>query len=204
MVILINQIRWCAQLIALSFIRRGNNITRLAFLRILLCLLLAFSCTTYYRPPFDRQQALRKSHAILTPEEIASRDSLVQSFLNHIKVYLGTPYQLGGYSREGIDCSGFVSIVFNECFKIEVPHKAYQIYESCQKIKRSELNLGDLVFFRNRKKIDHVGIYLIKNYFVHASVSDGVTVSELTEKYYRTRFSAAGRIIDLNTVAKRE
>ncbi len=141
---------------------------------------------------------------VFMPEEKASRDSLIYNFLNHIKVYLGTPYQHGGYSNEGMDCSGFVSTVFNECFKIELPHNAYQIYEGCQKIKRSELNLGDLVFFSNRRKIDHVGIYLVKNYFVHASASYGVIVSELTDIYYRSRFWAAGRIFNRNAVKKRE
>ncbi len=177
---------------------------KLALIRFLLCLWLAFGCASYYRPPLDRQQTLRKSHAVLTPAEQARRDSLVQNFLSYIKVYLGTPYQFGGYSREGIDCSGLVSIVFSECFKIELPHNAYQIYQSSQKIKRSELRLGDLVFFSNRKTIDHVGIYLVKNHFIHASVSDGVIVSELTEQYYRSRFSAAGRIINLDKFVKRE
>jgi len=177
---------------------------KLALLRTLSCICLVVSCTTFYRPPIDRQNPPRKSQKVLKPAVRESRDALIKKFLNHIKVYLGTPYQFGGCSREGMDCSGFVSTVFNECFNLELPHNAYQIYDNCQKINKSELTLGDLVFFSNRQTIDHVGIYLVKNYFVHASVSHGVIVSELTEQYYRSRYAAVGRIVALTPIGKRE
>lgn len=176
--------------------------TRAAVLQMLWCIWLFINCTTYYHPRMDRQPTVRKSPAVLKPEGREHRDILVKKLLSHIKAYLGTPYQFGGDSRKGMDCSGFVATVFKESFQIELPHNAKQLYENCQKIGKSELNFGDLVFFSNRHTIDHVGIYLAKNYFVHASVSYGVIVSSSTEKYYRTRYAAAGRIVDLKTVGK--
>jgi len=155
-------------------------------------------CTGYRVPYVNRTKVVREPHLKLPESEQNIYHEKTREFLNHIKYYLGTPYQYGGQSRQGMDCSGFVTVIYQESFDIELPHNAHQIYRKCQKIASQRLRLGDLVFFRVAKsrKIDHVGIYLAKNYFVHATVSRGVVVSELTEKYYRSRFAGAGRVID--------
>lgn len=151
----------------------------------------------------DMRKVARESQLNLPEAQNNNYPEKIKVFLNQIKYYLGTPYQYGGNSRQGMDCSGFVSVVFRESFDIELPHSASQIYRKCQKVAPQELNLGDLVFFRTSrsKKINHVGIYLVQNYFVHASVSYGVVVSELTAKYYRSRFAGAGRIINLGKIS---
>ena len=151
----------------------------------------------------DRRKAERRSHLKLKEDQNSNYPEKTRIFLKQIKYYLGTPYKYGGTSRQGMDCSGFVSVVFRESFDIELPHNASQIYRKSQKIAPREFNLGDLVFFRTAKtrKIDHVGIYLVKNYFVHASLSHGVVVSELTDKYYRSRFAGGGRIINLGKIS---
>jgi cell wall-associated NlpC family hydrolase len=151
----------------------------------------------------DRRRAARESHLNLQRDQNNNYPEKIKVFLNQIKYYLGTMYKYGGNSRQGMDCSGFVSVVFRESFDVALPHNASQIHRKCQKIAPRELNLGDLVFFRTAKtkKIDHVGIYLVKNYFVHASVSHGVVVSELTAQYYRSRFAGAGRIINLGKIS---
>lgn len=160
-------------------------------------------CMQYRVNLVNRQKSVQQSYEGMSESEKNNYHAIVRQFLNHIKYYLGTPYQYGGNSRQGMDCSGFVSQIFRESFNIELPHNALQIYQQCQKISPQEMNLGDLVFFRvsQKRKIDHVGIYLVKSYFVHASVSDGVVVSELTDKYYRSRFAGAGRIIDLRAIS---
>ena len=151
----------------------------------------------------DWRKADRESHLNLQENQNHNYPERVKIFLDQIKFYLGTPYKYGGTSRQGMDCSGFVSVVFRESFDIELPHNASQIYRKSQKISPRELNLGDLVFFRTSRarKINHVGIYLVQNYFVHASVSRGVVVSELTAKYYRSRFAGGGRIINLGKIS---
>ena len=60
--------------------------------------------------------------------------------------------------------------------------------------------MGDLVFFGNGK-MSHVGIYLQNNYFVHASASYGVIISDLDSDYFQSQLAAAGRIVDLNMAA---
>ena len=179
--------------------------SRLAFLTTVLIVSMLIGCTTFYQVrQADRQKVLQSSQSRLEQETSNNSDTIARKFLNQIKFYLGTPYKFGGDSRNGMDCSGFVATVFFECFNIELPHNAYQIFQNCQQIPGQELRLGDLVFFRNHGKMDHVGIYLVKDYFVHASVSYGVIVSQLSEKYYRSRYFAAGRIVDFGITGQRE
>ena len=149
--------------------------------------------------PTKRQPVLQQSHTRFQQGERNISHPKIRQFLDNIKYYLGTPYRFGGGSRLGMDCSGFVSTIFRESFNIELPHNAHKIYQKCQKLAHEELTLGDLVFFRtsNKRKINHVGIYLAENYFVHSSVRYGVVISELTDNYYRLRFAGASRVIDL-------
>lgn len=130
--------------------------------------------------------------------EETNRDLQLRKMLNKIKYYLGTPYQYGGDSNRGMDCSGFVFRVFKESFNLNLPHNASKQYEISQKIPTHDLRCGDLVFFctGNNRTISHVGIYLDNNDFAHASLSSGVIVSNLTENYYRSCFLGAGRVLE--------
>lgn len=164
-------------------------------------LLFLFSCTSYYADRrvsnISRQNAYEESLIRIQEIEANNRDRRCRPLLNTTRFYLGVPYRAGGDSRRGMDCSGFVTRVFQECYQLELPHNASQIYLKCQKISKTDLILGDLVFFSNqsRKKVTHVGIYLGNNYFVHASESYGVTISGLTGKAYRSSFFGTGRIM---------
>jgi len=61
------------------------------------------------------------------------------------------------------------------------------------KIKKEQLQQGDLVFFNTKGGISHVGVYLQNNKFVHASTSGGVMISDLSESYWSKRFVCAAR-----------
>lgn len=162
---------------------------------IVLIFLSSLSCS---QPMVHRREGI---DPIWVQRQLVVQDSVQvfqQRLLNQIKTYLGTPYRYGGDSSDGMDCSGLVSAVFKEAFGIDIPHNAYHLYQTSHRIKKKDLYLGDLVFFTNRRSIDHVGIYLIKNYFVHASTSSGVKISNLNDHYYRSRFRGGGRIINLN------
>ena len=70
-------------------------------------------------------------------------------------------------------------------------------FKSCKLVyDKDKLKEGDLVFFKIRsKRISHVGIYLANNFFVHASASQGVMISNLTEGYWQRFFAGAGKIL---------
>jgi len=109
--------------------------------------------------------------------------------------WLGVPYSHICSKEDGVDCSGFVSILFKKVYDIELPHSARDIYSEVKTINKKKLQTGDLVFFKiHKRKVSHVGVYLGYNKFAHASVQSGVTISDLNEPYYKKYFFKAGRV----------
>jgi lipoprotein Spr len=101
--------------------------------------------------------------------------------------WLGTPYKYSGDCKEGIDCSGFVCMLYKKSFGVTLAQNSAEIFKETKPLKKSALKEGDLVFFKIRKKkISHVGVYLGNNKFAHASVQNGVIISDLDEPYYRS------------------
>ena len=122
---------------------------------------------------------------------------LEHEFIITIRQYLGVPYKWGGADKAGMDCSGLVITVYRQVFDMRLPHNSGQLSRLGTPISRSNLALGDLVFFRtgNGTRISHVGIYLAESNFVHASSSKGVTISNMaTNPYYVHRFVSGRRI----------
>ena len=115
-----------------------------------------------------------------------------------ISSWIGVPYKYGGITRKGVDCSGLVLNVYREVYGIVLGHSSEQIMQQdCQELSKQQLREGDLVFFattKNKKKINHVGIYLKDNLFVHSTTSRGVILSSLEEDYYRKTWVGAGRV----------
>lgn len=116
--------------------------------------------------------------------------------LTKIDEWWGTPYCLGGSSKGCIDCSFFTLDVMKSTYNINLKRTAAEQYEQSEKIDWADLKEGDLIFFKTegRKNITHVGIYLTNNKFAHASTSQGVTISDLTESYWQKRLYSLGRV----------
>lgn len=113
----------------------------------------------------------------------------------NISGWLGTPYRYSGNSRSGIDCSGFVAEMYEQCFQKKMNGTAKDMFDASTHLRRSELLEGDLVFFRIKNgRVSHVGIYLGQNKFVHSSTQNGVIISDLSEKYYDKYFYKGGRV----------
>ncbi len=110
--------------------------------------------------------------------------------------YLGVTYRFGGASSDGLDCSGFVVIVFTE-LGIRLPRTSAQQFAFGQPVERTDLRLGDLVFFNTTGQgVSHVGIYLSDGEFIHAASNPGrVIKSRLEEKYYAQRYLGARRVM---------
>ncbi|WP_223788223.1 NlpC/P60 family protein [Marinicella meishanensis] len=109
----------------------------------------------------------------------------------------GTPYELGGYDRQGIDCSGFVALTFAELFDVQLPRSTRDQAQIDAEIPESWLRTGDLVFFKIPKQgaMYHVGIYLHDDQFLHASTSRGVMISNLQADYWSDNFWKAVRVL---------
>ena len=129
--------------------------------------------------------------------------ALADSLLERGFTLVGTPYRYGGSSRKtGFDCSGFVSFLFRKEAGIELPRSTREMINlDAPKIKRSELEPGDVVFFNNRGRgqVSHAGIYIGGDRFIHSSSSrsGGVRVDSLDDKYWRSSFMQAKRVLAL-------
>lgn len=85
------------------------------------------------------------------------------------KKYLNTPYQWGGKTPFGIDCSGFVQMVF-KLSGYKLLRDAAQQAKQGRVVELSNAQLGDLAFFKNKTgRIVHVGILLAADKIIHAS-----------------------------------
>jgi lipoprotein Spr len=107
----------------------------------------------------------------------------------------GVRYRLGGSTKKGIDCSGFVQRTFREQFGLELPRSTYEQQEMGKSISRTSLRTGDLVLFRAGSTGRHVGIYIGNDQFVHASTSNGVMISSMNEPYWKKRYNEARRVL---------
>jgi LysM repeat protein len=150
----------------------------------------------------EDEEALAESSSEIACEE-RSTDELLGTwgsaderklFIRVATGFLGAPYRLGGATVKGIDCSAFVRKMY-EFFDISLPRTAREQSNIGMPVKRDELVEGDLVFFRTRKPIGHVGIYIGNNEFVHASYKGkAVRIDNLDQPYFQKRFQRAVRV----------
>jgi cell wall-associated NlpC family hydrolase len=112
---------------------------------------------------------------------------------------LGIRYKRGGNTPEnGLDCSGFVRLVFKDALGAELPRTAQEISKIGEHVEVKDLQPGDLVFYNTlRKGFSHVGIYLGDNKFIHSPSAGGqVRVESMDIAYWKKRFNGGRRISD--------
>ncbi|ACF13445.1 NLP/P60 protein [Chloroherpeton thalassium ATCC 35110] len=124
------------------------------------------------------------------------RSSAASRLKEEIKKYLGVKYRYGGMDKTGMDCSGLIFRVFINAFDLILPHSTAALSQLGRSVPKTQLRFGDLVFFSEQpRKVTHVGIYVGKGQFVHASSSSGVIISSLEQRYYRQRYKDSRRIV---------
>ncbi|MCL1075602.1 NlpC/P60 family protein [Shewanella dokdonensis] len=106
----------------------------------------------------------------------------------------GVPYRLGGSSKKGIDCSGFVAVTYQQLLAMSLPRTVEEQAGLGYAVTRAQLRSGDLLFFKTGRIRRHVGIYLSNGEFMHASTSQGVTISSLNNDYWRRHYWQARRL----------
>lgn len=110
--------------------------------------------------------------------------------------WAGTRYRLGGNSRQGIDCSGFVQLTFKQRFGIQLPRITREQAKQGTAVAKHQIQTGDLVFFKTGRGPNgyHVGIYVKDGKFLHASTKGGVIYSSLNSPYWQRTYWQARRI----------
>lgn len=126
--------------------------------------------------------------------DMSNGPQVKQQLLSQLTEWKGVPHKFGGLSRQGIDCSGFVHLIFAQEFGIETPRTTeYQMQQGVI-ITQEDLIPGDLVFFITGYDQRHVGIYLGDNQFMHTSSSRGVMISKLSNPYWSQVYWHARRV----------
>ncbi|MFO1444340.1 LysM peptidoglycan-binding domain-containing protein [Bacillus sp. Bva_UNVM-123] len=138
----------------------------------------------------ETEQTLNSQLENLVNEILQNVDN---SLIHEALRLVGTPYKFGGSTTEAFDCSGFIHYVFSKTGKSINRLSSEGYYARAYYIDTPQP--GDLVFFQNTYKpgISHMGIYVGNNKFIHASESNGVEITDLSNAYYQKHFDGFKR-----------
>jgi len=117
-----------------------------------------------------------------------------KALMDFYKEWKNVKYRLGGNSKRGIDCSAFTQRIYKEKFDVKIPRTTRTQVKVGKKINKSQLELGDLIFFKTGKTDRHVGIYMGNGDFMHASIK-GVKFTKLNKPFYVKTYWTSRRII---------
>jgi lipoprotein Spr len=129
--------------------------------------------------------------------ELQRAEYVHNALMDFYNKWKGVKYKFGGDDRKGIDCSAFTQKVFKEKFDLDIPRTTRTQVKIGTTVKKSELELGDLIFFKTGRVDRHVGIYIGEGKFMHASIK-GVKVTKLNKPFYKKAYWTSKRVIDQN------
>lgn len=123
-----------------------------------------------------------------------SQKTDLKKLYRQYRIWKGTPYKYGGLSLNGVDCSGFVYNAYKNIYNISLPRTTKNQVRKGKRVYLYELRTGDLLFFETGWDERHVGIYLEKGKFMHASSSKGVKISSIRNPYWKDHYWQARRL----------
>ncbi|MFI8415905.1 bifunctional murein DD-endopeptidase/murein LD-carboxypeptidase [Serratia sp. NPDC078593] len=163
------------------------------------------ACSTTHTSDLDNAQtetrAVNDKNGLLLQASQDEFEAMVRNvdikskIMDQYAEWKGVRYRLGGETKRGIDCSAFVQRTFREQFGMDLPRSTYGQEDVGKKIQRTKLRPGDLILFRAGSTGRHIGIYLGNDQFVHASASNGVMISKLSNIYWNKRYREARRVL---------
>jgi hypothetical protein len=139
-----------------------------------------------------------------------SKKQLIDSIISVGKQYLGKPYRYKSATTPTLDCSGFICHIYNHV-DIKLPHSSSSQGILTRKIDLSEVQPGDLLFFKGRNisstSIGHVSMVIevtdtgLK--MMH-SCQRGVIIEDYPVTYYKERFLHAGRLKEMDELEQKQ
>ncbi len=142
------------------------------------------------------------SHVAAVNDSAPKINKQVEEIIQFAKKFLGTPYHYAGSTPSGFDCSGFIYYVMGN-FGMRLSRSSPGLAEFGKTVKLSELQPGDLMFFKGRSTrssgVGHVAMVVevkegvIK--FIHSSTSRGVIIDTFNNSgYYVPRYLKSKRL----------
>lgn len=126
--------------------------------------------------------------------DLNSDEEITKALMDFYSEWKNVRYRFGGTSKKGIDCSAFTQRAFKEKFNIKIPRSTRYQVKSGTAVKKSDLKLGDLVFFKTGKIDRHVGIYMGDGKFMHASIK-GIKLTNLDKPFYKKTYWTSRRVM---------
>lgn len=150
----------------------------------------------------SKQAVTSASQALAVNDSAPKVNKQVEEIIQFAKKFLGTPYHYAGSTPSGFDCSGFIYYVMGN-FGMRLSRSSPGIAEFGKTVKLSELQPGDLMFFKGRNTrssgVGHVAMVVevkegvIK--FIHSSTSRGVIIDTFNNSgYYVPRYLKSKRL----------
>ena len=139
----------------------------------------------------EEYKKLIQADETLSENDVKDMNQEIMDFYNEWK---NVKYRFGGNSKKGIDCSAFTQRIYKEKFDIKIPRSTRTQVKVGKEVKRSDLELGDLIFFKTGKIDRHVGVYMGNGDFMHASIK-GVKFSKVDKPFYKKAYWTSRRII---------
>jgi cell wall-associated NlpC family hydrolase len=134
-------------------------------------------------------------HLTMEHRSAERNEQIERKIREGVMQWMGTPHRLGGNTKSGVDCSGFVARLYNDLFDIDLPRSTKGQVKTGIPLSPDRLLPGDLVFFKPALLKRHVGIYLGNGEFAHASSTSGVTISNITDRFWRKAYWTARRLL---------
>ncbi|MGT8858373.1 NlpC/P60 family protein [Enterobacter sp. 186315] len=155
----------------------------------------SFSAFSFQLPP---SMLSEHSSLLISPAKSALMHDdpgpLRSRILDQYQKWKGTHYRWGGTTHNGVDCSALMQHLFSDAAHLNLPRTTGEQIQRGVKVAQYRLKAGDLVFFQTGPHRRHVGVYIGDSQFIHASTSQGVTVSTLADNYWQARFITARRV----------
>ncbi len=140
----------------------------------------------------EEYKKLLEEESSVSKNNVKDMNEEIMDFYNEWK---NVKYRFGGNSKKGIDCSAFTQRIYKEKFDIKIPRSTRTQVKVGTEVAKSELELGDLIFFKTGKVDRHVGVYMGNGDFMHASIK-GVKFSKVDKPFYKKAYWTSRRIID--------
>lgn len=169
------------------------NFLRILMVSIVCISFVFFSCGSSKKiTKRESTAAITQVYANILAVPAKDLDSKLYTFIHD---WMRVPHSLGGMDKSGVDCSGFVTLLYDEVYQQTLPRTSQEMGDRVKRKYEKELKEGDLVFFSfGGKNIDHVGVYLHNGKFVHVSTKAGVVISNLRDAWYYRYFTRCGVI----------
>jgi hypothetical protein len=166
-------------------------------MKVFFLLLLIFFTVNVFAAPLESGYALAPKKTASPEDKARAYFDARQRVVETSKKYEGIPYRYGGMTAKGLDCSGFLCLVFKDALNVSLPRSASGLHSWAEKTSLEKAQAGDFLFFKTDKSgsVTHVGLYLGDRRFIHSASSGsrtGVIYSSLDEKYWANAYVGAG------------